>query len=327
MKLFKSRKTYYFYNPNTLNYERFYPSTKDRILTVLRHLSTGIAFGVVTFFVMMYMIDSPMESQLRKENRLLQTQYEVLQLRLDNALDVLNDIQQRDENLYRAIFQAESILESVRKSGFGGSDRYEHLMELSNSELIVSTAKKMDMLRKQLYVQSNSLNELIEMGKSQEERTKCIPAIQPIANKDLKRTASGYGMRIDPIYRTPHFHSGMDFSAKVGTDIYATGNGKVVYSGWKQGYGKCVIIDHGFGYETLYGHMNKFNVRVGQKVVRGEVIGEVGNTGKSTGPHLHYEVIVRGKYDNPAKYYYMDLTPEEYDLMLQIAENHGQVMD
>ena len=327
MKLFKSRKTYYFYNHNTLNYERFYPSTKDRILTVLRHLSTGIAFGVVTFFVMMYMIDSPMESQLRKENRLLQTQYEVLQLRLDNALDVLNDIQQRDENLYRAIFQAESIPESVRKSGFGGSDRYEHLMELSNSELIVSTAKKMDMLRKQLYVQSNSLNELIEMGKSQEERTKCIPAIQPIANKDLKRTASGYGMRIDPIYRTPHFHSGMDFSAKVGTDIYATGNGKVVYSGWKQGYGKCVIIDHGFGYETLYGHMNKFNVRVGQKVVRGEVIGEVGNTGKSTGPHLHYEVIVRGKYDNPAKYYYMDLTPEEYDLMLQIAENHGQVMD
>ena len=327
MKLFKSRKTYYFYNPNTLNYERFYPSTKDRILTVLRHLSTGIGCGVVTFFVMMYMIDSPMESQLRKENRLLQTQYEVLQLRLDNALDVLNDIQQRDENLYRAIFQAESIPESVRKSGFGGSDRYEHLMELSNSELIVSTAKKMDMLRKQLYVQSNSLNELIEMGKSQEERTKCIPAIQPIANKDLKRTASGYGMRIDPIYRTPHFHSGMDFSAKVGTDIYATGNGKVVYSGWKQGYGKCVIIDHGFGYETLYGHMNKFNVRVGQKVVRGEVIGEVGNTGKSTGPHLHYEVIVRGKYDNPAKYYYMDLTPEEYDLMLQIAENHGQVMD
>lgn len=327
MKLFKSRKTYYFYNPNTLNYERFYPSTKDRILTVLRHLSTGIAFGVVTFFVMMYMIDSPMESQLRKENRLLQTQYEVLQLRLDNALDVLNDIQQRDENLYRAIFQAESIPESVRKSGFGGSDRYEHLMELSNSELIVSTAKKMDILRKQLYVQSNSLDELIEMGKSQEERTKCIPAIQPIANKDLKRTASGYGMRIDPIYRTPHFHSGMDFSAKIGTDIYATGNGKVVYSGWKQGYGKCVIIDHGFGYETLYGHMNKFNVRVGQKVVRGEVIGEVGNTGKSTGPHLHYEVIVRGKYDNPAKYYYMDLTPEEYDLMLQIAENHGQVMD
>ena len=285
MKLFKSRKTYYLYNPNTLNYERVYPSSKDRLFTVLRHLSTGIAFGVATFFVMMHLVDSPMESQLRKENRLLQTQYEVLSLRLNNALDVLDDIQQRDENLYRA------------------------------------------MLRKQLYIQSNSLEELISLGKNQEERSKCIPAIQPISNKDLRRTASGYGVRIDPIYRTPRFHSGMDFSAKVGTEIYATGNGVVTFAAWKQGYGNCLIIDHGYGYQTLYGHMSKFKKRVGQKVTRGEVIGEVGNTGKSTGPHLHYEVIVRGKHDNPSKYYYMDLSPEEYDRMIQIAENHGQVMD
>ena len=283
MKLFKSRKTYYLYNPNTLNYERVYPSSKDRLFTVLRHLSTGIAFGVATFFVMMHLVDSPMESQLRKENRLLQTQYEVLSLRLNNALDVLDDIQQRDENLYRAIFQAESIPESVRKAGFGGTNRYEHLMSLSNPELVVSTTQKMDMLR----IQSNSLEELISLGKNQEERSKCIPAIQPISNKDLRRTASGYGVRIDPIYRTPRFHSGMDFSAKVGTEIYATGNGVVTFAAWKQGYGNCLIIDHG----------------------------------------LHYEVIVRGKYDNPSKYYYMDLSPEEYDRMIQIAENHGQVMD
>jgi len=183
MKLFKSRKTYYLYNPNTLNYERVYPSSKDRLFTVLRHLSTGIAFGVATFFVMMHLVDSPMESQLRKENRLLQTQYEVLSLRLNNALDVLDDIQQRDENLYRAIFQAESIPESVRKAGFGGTNRYEHLMSLSNPELVVSTTQKMDMLRKQLYIQSNSLEELISLGKNQEERSKCIPAIQPISNK------------------------------------------------------------------------------------------------------------------------------------------------
>lgn len=327
MKLFKTRKTYYLYNPRTVSYERVYPSAKDRFFTVLRHLSTGIAFGVATFFVMMYVIDSPMESQLRKENKLLQTQYEVLSLRLNNALEVLDDIQQRDENLYRAIFQAESIPESVRKSGFGGSNRYEHLMELSNPELVVSTTKKMDMLRKQLYVQSNSLEELIALGKNQEERSKCIPAIQPISNKDLRRTASGYGIRIDPIYRTPRFHSGMDFSAKVGTEIYATGNGVVTFAGWKQGYGNCLMIDHGYGYQTLYGHMSKYRARVGQKVTRGEVIGEVGNTGKSTGPHLHYEVIVKGRHDNPSKYYYMDLTPEEYDRMIQIAENHGQVMD
>ena len=327
MKLFKNRKTYYLYNPNTLDYERVYPSTKDRLFSVLRHLSTGIAFGIATFFIMMHVIDSPQESQLRKENKLLQTQYEVLDLRLNNAMEILDDIQQRDENLYRAIFQSESIPESVRKSGFGGTNRYKHLMELSNAELVVSTTQKMDMLRKQLYIQSNSLEELIEIGKNQEERAKCIPAIQPISNKDLRQTASGYGMRIDPIYRTPRFHSGMDFSAKIGTDIYATGDGKVTMAGWKQGYGNCVMIDHGYGYQTLYGHMSKFKVRVGQKVKRGEVIGAVGNTGKSTGPHLHYEVIVRGHYDNPSKYYYMDLTPEEYDRMIQIAENHGQVMD
>ncbi|WP_085536980.1 M23 family metallopeptidase [Massilibacteroides vaginae] len=327
MKLFKTRKTYYLYNPATLSYERVYPSAKDRFFTILRHLSTGVAFGVVTFFVMFYLIDSPKETLLIKENKLLQTQYEILSLRLNDALAVLTDIQQRDENLYRAIFQAESIPESIRKSGFGGTNRYEHLTSLPNSELIVATTQKMDILRKQLYIQSNSLEELINIGKTQEERLMCIPAIQPISNKDLTRTASGYGMRIDPIYRTRRFHSGMDFSAKTGTDIYATGNGVVTFSGWRQGYGNCLIIDHGFGYQTLYGHMQKFKARVGQKVKRGEIIGYVGNTGKSTGPHLHYEVIVRGRHDNPSKYYFMDLTPEEYDRMIQIAENHGQVMD
>lgn len=327
MRLFKTRKSYYIYDPNTLSYERVYPSTKDRIFTVVRHLSTGIIIGVILFFVLMRFFDSPMESQLRKENKLLQTQYEVLSLRLNNAFGILNDIQERDENLYRAIFQAETIPESIRKSGFGGSNRYEHLMSLPNADLVVATTQKMDMLSKQLYVQSNSLEELINIGQTQEERVKCIPAIMPVANKDLKRTASGYGPRMDPVYRTPRFHAGMDFSAKVGTEIYATGNGVVTFAAWKQGYGNCLIIDHGFGYETLYGHMNKFKARVGQKVVRGEIIGEVGNTGKSTGPHLHYEVIVRGRHDNPAKYYFMDLSPEEYDRMIQLAENHGQVMD
>ena len=327
MKLFKSRKTYYLYNPNTLNYERVYPSAKDRFFIVLRHLSIGIAIGVGIFFIMVYAVESPRESLMQKENKLLQTQYEVLSLRLNEALSVLNDIQQRDENLYRAIFQTESIPESVRKAGFGGTNRYEHLLTLNNPDLVVSTTQKMDMLSKQLYIQSNSLEELIHLGKNQEERLKCIPAIQPISNKDLRQTASGYGMRIDPIYRTPRFHSGMDFSAKKGTDVYATGNGVVTFASWKQGYGNCLVIKHGFGYETLYGHLDKFKARVGQKVTRGEVIGTVGNTGKSTGPHLHYEVMVRGKYDNPAKYYFMDLTPEEYDRMIQIAENHGQVMD
>ncbi|MDR1403095.1 MAG: M23 family metallopeptidase [Tannerellaceae bacterium] len=327
MGLFRTRKSYYLYDPNTLSYERVYPSAKDRLFTIIRHLSMGVIVGLIIFFVMMRFFESPMESQLRKENKLLQTQYEVLSLRLNNAFDILSDVQQRDENLYRAIFQAASIPESIRKSGFGGTNRYEYLMSLPNSDLVVATTQKMDMLTKQLYVQSNSLEELVNIGKTQEERAKCIPAIQPISNKDLTRTASGYGMRIDPIYRTPRFHGGMDFSAKIGTEIYATGNGVVTFAGWKQGYGNCLMVDHGFGYETLYGHMSLFKARVGQKVTRGEVVGFVGNTGKSTGPHLHYEVIVRERRDNPSKYYFMDLSPEDFDRMIQIAENHGQVMD
>lgn len=327
MKFFKSRKAFFLYNPDTLNFERVYPSAKKRLFGLLRYLTVGIFIGVVTFFLFMYFFDSPMEALLRKENKLLKTQYEVLSMQLDGVQEVLDDLQQRDENLYRAIFQTESIPESVRKSGFGGSNRYEHLLTLPDAELVASTTKRIDVIRKQLYIQSKSFDELIEVGKTWDERAKHIPAIQPVSNKDLRMTASGYGMRMDPIYRTPRFHSGMDFSAPKGTDVYATGNGKVIYASWKQEYGNCIIIDHGFNYQTLYAHLDKYKVRVGQQVIRGEVIGAVGNTGKSTGAHLHYEVIVKGKHDNPAKYYFMDLTPEEYDTMIRIAENHGQVMD
>ena len=327
MGLFKSKKIYYRYNPDTLNYERVYPSAKQRFYALLKHLCIGTLLGAGAFFFFINTFSSPMESLLQKENRLLQTQYEVLELQLNDALGVLDDIQQRDENLYRAIFQARSIPESVRKSGFGGTNRYEYLTSLNNSELVIETTKKLDMLKKQLYVESNSLEELISMGKNLEDRSRCVPAIQPVSNKDLKRTASGYGMRIDPIYRTLRFHAGMDFSAPTGTDIYATGDGEVIFAGWKQGYGNCVIVDHGYDFKTLYGHMDKYLVRVGQVVARGETIGLVGSTGKSTGPHLHYEVLLHNKPDNPAKYYFKDLTPEEYDQMLQMAENHGQVMD
>ncbi|MDR1102822.1 MAG: M23 family metallopeptidase [Tannerella sp.] len=327
MGLFKTRKVYYLYNPNTLAYERVYPSAKDRFFAVLKHLSSGVLIGAAVFFICMYYFRSPVEILMEKENNLLQTQYDILSRRLDEALSVLEDIQQRDENLYRVIFQARSIPESVRKSGFGGANRYAHLMNLSNSELVIETAKKTDMLSKQLYIQSNSLEELFSMGKDLDRRSQCVPAIQPVSNKHLKHMASGYGMRIDPIYHTLRFHSGMDFSAPVGTDIYATGNGTVIYAGWKQAYGNCTVIDHGFDFKTLYAHQSKILVQVGQKVTRGEVIGKVGNTGKSTGSHLHYEVLLRNRPDNPAKYYYMDLGPEEYDRMIQLAENHGQVMD
>lgn len=279
------------------------------------------------WFTTNFLLDSPKEVELKKENRLIRAQYDLLSRKMDEASTVLKDIQQRDDNMYRAIFHADPIPATIRNSGFGGVSRYDYLLELPNPDLIMLTTRRMDLISKQLYIQSKSFDALVEMAKKQKDRLAHIPSIQPVANKDLSRVASGYGTRVDPIYGTMRFHAGMDFAAKTGTDIYATGNGTVTYSDWKQGYGKCVIIDHGFGYETLYAHMDEYKVRVGQKVVRGELIGIVGSTGKSTGSHLHYEVHVKGKPDNPAKYYFMDLTPEEYDKMLQIAANHGQVMD
>jgi murein DD-endopeptidase MepM/ murein hydrolase activator NlpD len=315
------------YNPKTLEYERVYPSAKQRFLIILRNFSYGILTGIASIFAFMYFFDSPMEALLRKENKLLVTQYEMLQMQIEEANDILDDLQQRDENLYRAIFRADSIPASIRKSGFGGSNRYEHLGGMSNSELVIETTKRMDILKKQLYVQSNSLEELIAIGKDLENKFNCIPAIQPISNKDLTRAASGFGTRIDPFTHLPRFHAGMDFATHIGTEIYATGNGVVVYAAWKQDYGNCVIIDHGYDYKTLYGHIDKYKVKAGQKVSRGDIIATSGNTGRSKGPHVHYEVIYKGRHDNPANYYYKDMTPEEYDKMLQISKNHGNVMD
>lgn len=243
------------------------------------------------------------------------------------AMGVLQDVQQRDDNLYRVIFQADPIPSAIRKAGYGGTNRYEHLMDMANSDLVVNTTQKMDMLTKQLYIQSRSFDDVVEMCKNHDEMLRCIPAIQPISNKDLRKTASGYGTRIDPIYGTTRFHAGMDFSAHPGTDVYATGDGTVVKMGWETGYGNLIIVDHGFGYQTWYAHLQGFRTKLGKRVVRGEVIGAVGSTGKSTGPHLHYEVHVKGQVVNPVNYYFMDLSAEDYDRMIQIAANHGKMMD
>lgn len=321
------KKIYYRYNPQTLTYERVYRSGKDKFFTVLRHLLSGIIVGGLLFSGAWYVLGTPYRAAERKEKEITEAQYKLLSKRLDDALLVLADIQQRDDYMYRAIFHADPVSSSIRNSGVGNVGRYEHLMNISSSDLIVQTSQKVDYLEKQLYVQSNSFDYLIKLSKTQKDRLKHIPSIQPVAEKNLKQVASGYGTRIDPIYGTPRFHSGMDFTARVGTPVYATGQGTVIYSDWKQGYGKCIIIDHGYNFQTLYAHLNDYTVRKGQKVVRGDLIGKVGSTGKSTGPHLHYEVHYKGRPDNPAKYYFMDLTPEEYDEMLRIAANRGQVMD
>ncbi len=321
------RKVFYRYNPQTLTYERIYPSTKDKIFTIFRHLISGIVVGIAALVAFVYFFGTPWGEAQKKEMQLMKTQYEILSKRTDEISKVLRDIQQRDDNLYRAIFHADPIPSSIRYSGIGAPARYDYLIDLSSSDLIIQTTKKIDFLSKQIYIQSNSFDDVLKMAKNQKDRLKHIPSIQPVPDKYLKQVASGYGTRIDPIYGTARFHAGMDFASNIGTPVYVTGDGTVTLADWKQGYGKCIIIDHGYGYQTLYAHLNDYKVRLGQKVTRGEQIGEVGNTGKSTGPHLHYEVHVKGQPDNPAKYYFMDLSPEEYDKMLQIAANHGQVMD
>lgn len=321
------RKVYYRYNPQNLTYERIYPSLKDRILIIFRHLISGIIVGIAALVAFVYFVGTPWGEEQKKNDRLKDAQYELLSKRMDEADNVLKDIQQRDDNLYRAIFHADPIPSSIRSSGARSDSRYDYLTDLSSADLVIQTTKKMDYISRQIYIQSNSFDEVLELAKIQKDRLKHIPSIQPIPDRYLKQLASGYGMRIDPIYGTIRFHAGMDFTANIGTPVYATADGTVVLSDWKQGYGKCIIIDHGYGYQTLYAHLNEYKVRAGQKVIRGEFIGEVGNTGKSTGPHLHYEVHVKGQPDNPAKYYFMDLSPVEYDKMLQLAANHGQVMD
>lgn len=273
-------------------------------------------------------LDSPKEKQLKREISQLTLQYEILQQRFEHVDNVLKDIQHRDDNIYRVIFEAEPIPATVRKAGYGGVNRYKALEGMENSDLIISAARKLDELTKQLYVQSKSFDEIVELAKDKSHMLASIPAIQPVSNKDLTRIASGFGYRIHPIYKTSKMHEGIDFTAPVGTDIYAAGNGnvkEVVYG--DRGYGNYVLISHGFGYETLYAHMSKVNARPGQKVKRGDVIGNVGSTGASTAPHLHYEVIKQGLKINPINFFYNDLTPEEYEKMIEISSQSNQSFD
>lgn len=321
------RKVYYIYNTQTQTYERVYPTFRQRALNIFRQLLFGMGLGAGFFIILLIIFGSPSEKELRTENSRLKAQYNVLTKRMDEAMGVLQDIQQRDDNLYRVIFMADPISPAIRQSGYGGTNRYEQFLDMADSKLVVNTTQRMDVLSKRLYIQSKSFDDVVNMCKNHDEMLKCIPAIQPISNKDLRQTASGYGTRVDPIYGTMKFHAGMDFSAPTGTDVYATGDGTVVKVGWETGYGNTVEVDHGFGYRTRYAHLHEFRTSVGKKVVRGEVIAGVGSTGKSTGPHLHYEVHVKGEVVNPVNYYFMDLSAEDYEKMIQLAANHGKVLD
>jgi murein DD-endopeptidase MepM/ murein hydrolase activator NlpD len=319
----------YYYDTESCRYERIRVSTWDIIFNAMGFitLSLVLAFGIVYLYIRYF--ESPEEAQLRKENADLQIYYDLLSKDLDEANQMLSALQERDDNIYRVIFGVDPIPEEIRTAGTGGTDKYREIMDLGleREDIVVDNHKKIDRLKKQMYIQTKSYDEIIELAKDKEEMLASLPAIQPVSNKELKRLSSGYGYRIDPIYKTRRMHPGIDFSLEIGSPVYATGDGvvKLVRQSFG-GYGKQVEIDHGFGYVTKYAHLDMFVVKKGQKVKRGDLIAYSGNTGKSTAPHLHYEVHLNGKKVNPIHYFSRDLSPEEYEEILRLASIENQAL-
>lgn len=313
-------KTKYHFNTRSLTYEKVTSSLKDRFVAVMRVVLTGMVFAAVVIFLAYNFFESPREKMLERENEKLKLQYSRLNDRLEDISGVLAELEEKDDDIYRVIFESEPIPRSVREGGIGGAQRYKELDGYASSELLIETTRKMDELTSRTVVQSESFDEVFRMAKDKDKMLKAIPAIQPLDNKDLKRISSYYGYRIHPIFKRRMFHDGLDFTAKIGTNIYATGDGVVVEAKRaRYGYGNKIVIDHGFGYKTIYAHLHSFAVRKGQKVERGQIIGTVGNTGLSSGPHLHYEILKNNRKVNPIYYFFKDLSPDEYQEVISKA--------
>lgn len=322
-------KTGYRFNPETLSYDKIEIPLKAKIGRWVRKFFSSLSLAVVIFFVVSAIIDSPKEKALKREKEEILAQYHLLSNEVGKLDAVLKNLEERDDNIYRVIFETEPIDDAIRRAGTGGVNKYENLKNLKDADLIIGVSKKLDELSKALYIQSKSYDEIEKLAKHKVEMIASIPAIIPLSLKNPRnRVSSAYGYRMHPFYKTIKFHAGMDFAGAVGTPIHATGDGKVISVETERGYGKCIIIDHGFSYKTLYGHLDSYNVKKGQTVKRGDVIAYLGNTGGlSTGPHLHYEVRKNNIPMNPINYYFNDLNPEEYDAMVEAANNTGQSMD
>jgi murein DD-endopeptidase MepM/ murein hydrolase activator NlpD len=318
----------YKFNPESLSFDKIRLSIGAMLLRSLAYFVASLLIALVYYLIFAIFVDSPKEKALMREIEQLTLQYDLIHREMGNVEKVIGQLQETDDNLYRTIFEAEPIPETLREGGVGGINRYKELEGYDNSSIVIETAKRLDRIRKKIYVQSKSFDDLITLAMKKEDMLRSIPAILPISNKDLTRTASGFGLRIHPIYKIIKFHAGMDFTAPSGTDIYATGDGTIasVISS-KRGLGNHIIINHGFGYSSVYAHLDRFNVRAGQKIKRGDVIGFVGNTGTSVAPHLHYEIKLNGVNVDPVNYYFNDLSPEEYERMIEIASKTGQSFD
>lgn len=321
-------KTRYTFNTKTLAYEQHRPTTGQRIFKAILYLVSVLAFSIVLIILSYSFFSSPKERVQARELEQYRLQTQIMNDRLDNMQFLLDELSERDDNIYRVIFEAEPIPKSVRQAGYGGVDRYANLEGYNNSDLLISTAHKLDRIASQVYVQSKSFDEVFDMAKDKEKMLASIPAIQPVHNENLKRLASFYGYRVDPIYKVKKFHHGVDFSAPQGTPIYAPGQGKVIkVKRSRRGYGNQVEIDHGFGYITFYAHIKDIHVKKGQIVKRGQKIATIGNTGKSTAPHLHYEVRKNNRTVNPIYFFFNDLTPEEYEKLLELSKLPNQSLD
>lgn len=317
----------YYYDTETCKYERVKTKTSDVVMNALGILSLTVIMAVGLMIVYTNHFESPKELILKNEVKELEFYYDKLTTDVENLHQILNDVEHRDDNIYRVVLGAEPIDKSIRNAGVGGVDRYEDIREkgIDHEELVLVLNEKVDLLRRKLYIESKSQDEVVKLAENKEKLFAAIPAIQPISNKQLLALASGFGWRTHPIYKVKKMHTGIDFAASIGTPIYATADGTVAEVSIKfSGYGKMVEINHGFGYRTRYAHMHEFAVRSGQNVKRGDLIGYVGNTGLSTAPHLHYEVLINGGQVDPVHYFYNDLSASEYEKILELASIENQ---
>ena len=322
-----SQQVFYRYNPKTEQYERVYPDRRTRQMAVMRNFLQALLVVLIGGVALYYFTELPREKQLRFENERLKAKVDILDRRADEAISVMHDMAERDNNFYRAMMQAEPLSPARRYAGLERQRNIDSIGEIADAALVGAVENKLDVLEQMMYSQIKSFDFLAQQVDSQQARTRHMPAIQPVPEKFLRTMASGYGVRRDPVYGTMKFHEGMDFSAPIGTPVYATADGVVRTASWQSAYGNMVEIDHGFNYTTRYAHLSKLIAQQGKQVKRGDLIGLVGNTGKSTGPHLHYEVRYRGAPQNPVNYYFYDLSPEQYDEIIRLAENAGHVMD
>ena len=323
-------KVKYYYDPENLSYKKIHRNKWSKIGYFLLFLLAAGLFGLLSFIILINSsyLETPKDKLQAREIKNMSINYRLLNKKIDQIEEVLEAIADRDNNIYRVYFNGEAISKEQRKEGFGGVNRYKELLGFKNSELVLKTTKRIDVLTKELVIQSKSLDEIISLAKGKEKLLAAIPAIQPVKNEQLKRMASGFGYRSDPFTKARKMHYGMDFTAAQGTPIYASGDGVVKNADNSlSGYGNHIEINHGFGYVTLYAHLSKYKARKGQKVKRGDVIGYIGSTGRSQAPHLHYEVIKDGKKVNPLNFYYGSISAEEYINISTIANQENQSLD